>query len=711
MVVSIISFARGNFYINAGKRLMKQAGETGLFNKSLLYTDDFLKEEPEFWSRHAEFIEKNPRGYGYYIWKPYLIKKYMEKMQDGDKLLWLDSGCEIDIRKKNILKQFLKEVETDYIIGSACCIEREYTKIDLILRLDMLDAKYLETFQRQGGAVLYLVCDKTRDLVNQWYDLCCDYHLVDDSPSTFDNLLYFKEHRHDQSIFSLLTKKYNLFSKHCINKAVCILRNSLETSAIDLNNIGFTYVTFVNNKQPYLNLMQSTIRSIERFSKYPIIVYCIDIPKEQNPFTESKHCIIRNLSQTACIGDKNIFYMKPYIIIDAIEQGLQTGYYIEADDLLTPNGDSIINYVKNLDVYPISPIDPDNKEISPAFMQHLKVVTKTQPYVHAHVLFKNTNLAFLKEWLANCLVSEGENWDESVLNCLYWKYKLTNHYLPLIDPYYTEFYNNDRLMNEVVTLHGCKNPEEHSFVLEKMTEAVLTRVSVIIPTYNRFKYLLNAIQSVKSQTHKNLEIIVVNDCSTQPDYYTYDWLSADVNMIHLKKNTKETFNYPCAAFVRNRGIQEAKGNYIAFCDDDDIWLPRKLELQLNAMKTTGCKMSNTDGYIGEGVYDENKHYLKYNNEYFYDCLQTIFKEKKSSILANGFPVIWTLDFLKIHNCMICSSVVIEKSILDKINNFNIIKPPGEDYDCWLRALVYTNSVYINEPCFYYDMAHGDGQHF
>ena len=51
----------------------------------------------------------------------------------------------------------------------------------------------------------------------------------------------------------------------------------------------------------------------------------------------------------------------------------------------------------------------------------------------------------------------------------------------------------------------------------------MDKVSVVIPTYNRFKYLLNTIQSVKEQTYKNIEIIVVNDCSTEQEYYNYDW--------------------------------------------------------------------------------------------------------------------------------------------------------------------------------------------
>jgi hypothetical protein len=81
------------------------------------------------------------------------------------------------------------------------------------------------------------------------------------------------------------------------------------------------------------------------------------------------------------------------------------------------------------------------------------------------------------------------------------------------------------------------------------------------------------------------------------------------------------------------------------------------------------------------------------------------------MLENGFPYIWTLGFVKIHNCVICSSVVVEKTILDKINHMKCVNNGCEDYDCWLRVLQHTTSVYINDVCFYYDSKHGDGQNY
>jgi hypothetical protein len=61
--------------------------------------------------------------------------------------------------------------------------------------------------------------------------------------------------------------------------------------------------------------------------------------------------------------------------------------------------------------------------------------------------------------------------------------------------------------------------------------------------------------------------------------------------------------------------------------------------------------------------------------------------------------------------MIASSVMIEKEILDKINNFNHLKNGDEDYNCWLRSLDHTNNVFVREPCMYYDGGHGYGQNY
>jgi len=239
----------------------------------------------------------------------------------------------------------------------------------------------------------------------------------------------------------------------------------------------------------------------------------------------------------------------------------------------------------------------------------------------------------------------------------------------------------------------------------------MKKVSAIIPTYNRFNYLMNCINSIKAQTFKNIEIIVVNDKSTEKEYYEYNWEENGIKIIHLEENTKQKFGHACAGFVRNQGIKVSSGEYIAFCDDDDIWLPMKTGVQIHEMKKNNLQMSSTDGLIGHKPYNPTKTYKLYNEEAFKKSLQNKYKKLNSNALEKGFPEIWDYNFLKIHNCMITSSVIIHKDILRKINGMNNLVNGQEDKDCWLRALKHTESIYIKEPMFYYDQSHGAGRNY
>ena len=79
-------------------------------------------------------------------------------------------------------------------------------------------------------------------------------------------------------------------------------------------------------------------------------------------------------------------------------------------------------------------------------------------------------------------------------------------------------------------------------------------------------------------------------------------------------------------------------------------------------------------------------------------------------MDNGFPLIWDSEFFKIHNCAICSSVIIKKDIIDQVGEF-IIARNSEDYEYWRRTVKITNCVYVDEPCMYYDSGHGAGQNY
>jgi len=101
-------------------------------------------------------------------------------------------------------------------------------------------------------------------------------------------------------------------------------------------------------------------------------------------------------------------------------------------------------------------------------------------------------------------------------------------------------------------------------------------ISVVIPYYNREQYIEEAVQSVMSQTLKPLEIIIVNDCSRESSRRYLDRYASTCKIVDLDVNVG-------LAAARNEGTRCARGRFVAFLDDDDIWLPQKLEIQRRYM--------------------------------------------------------------------------------------------------------------------------------
>lgn len=196
----------------------------------------------------------------------------------------------------------------------------------------------------------------------------------------------------------------------------------------------------------------------------------------------------------------------------------------------------------------------------------------------------------------------------------------------------------------------------------------MAKVGVVIFTFNRFIGLLNALASVSHQTHKDVEIVIVNDGGTDPRYLLQDFSPAKI--FHLAESSIQP----------EFGIKEVLKTdckYIAFLNDDDFWLPRKLELQLTSMEATGCKMSCTDGLFGVGVYDPTKTHPRRLGE-------------------NRFPRIWDEAFLTTHNnCVLASSVILHRDVIQQVKAFK------QDHNSWLQALKLTHCVNVNEPLVYH----------
>jgi teichuronic acid biosynthesis glycosyltransferase TuaG len=109
-----------------------------------------------------------------------------------------------------------------------------------------------------------------------------------------------------------------------------------------------------------------------------------------------------------------------------------------------------------------------------------------------------------------------------------------------------------------------------------------SEVSVIVPVYNGAEFLEETIRSIQNQTHRNWEVLIVDDCSTDETATIAKKLAKDdprINYIRLDKN------YGGPARPRNVGLLSAQGDFVAFCDADDLWSENKIERQLSVLRS------------------------------------------------------------------------------------------------------------------------------
>ena len=189
------------------KRIKKQAKEIDVFDK--IYCWDERSLDRDFWKKRGNFCKTN-RGFGFYIFKPQMSLQVLEEMQDGDILLFCDAGCHIHkCGKMRLLQYFdmLDQSENGVLAFDQNHIEKIWTKGDLFDYFGVRsNTDITESTQLLGGIYLIKKCDKSVELVKKWLAVYDDVHLVDDSPSVSPNFEGFREHRHDQSVFSILCK-------------------------------------------------------------------------------------------------------------------------------------------------------------------------------------------------------------------------------------------------------------------------------------------------------------------------------------------------------------------------------------------------------------------------------------------------------------------------------------------------------------------------
>jgi len=189
-------------------------------------------------------------------------------------------------------------------------------------------------------------------------------------------------------------------------------------------------------------------------------------------------------------------------------------------------------------------------------------------------------------------------------------------------------------------------------------------VSIICPSYNCEKYIVDVINSVINQTYCNWELIIVDDCSVDNTVKVIEPFLTDCR-IHLFKNSENSG----AAITRNRALREAKGKWIAFLDSDDLWYTSKLEKQINFMKENGYHFS----YTG---------YLEIDEE-----------GNERGVSVSG-PKMITKSKMYAYCWLGCLTVMYDSDYIGLIQIENIKK--NNDYAIWLKAVRKANCYYLDE---------------
>ena len=192
------------------------------------------------------------------------------------------------------------------------------------------------------------------------------------------------------------------------------------------------------------------------------------------------------------------------------------------------------------------------------------------------------------------------------------------------------------------------------------------KVSIITPTYNSSQFICETIDSILNQSYIHWELLITDDCSNDNTWdilLKYAKKDSRIKIFGLDKNSG-------AGIARNNSIKEASGKYIAFCDSDDIWLPNKLECQINFMEKNNYDLSFSSC---SKINEQRKHLgeIKAKNKVSY----------KIMLRNNYIP---------------CLTAMYNVHTLGKQYMSEIRK--RQDWALWLKILKQTNFAYgIQEP--------------
>lgn len=229
-------------------------------------------------------------------------------------------------------------------------------------------------------------------------------------------------------------------------------------------------------------------------------------------------------------------------------------------------------------------------------------------------------------------------------------------------------------------------------------------VSVVIPTYNRAQFLIQSVESVLTQTYKDIEILIVDDGSTDnTEILVKQKYSDNEKVKYLRQKNRG------AAAARNYGIREARGEFFALLDSDDLWKPEKLERQIKCMRKVpeaGIIWTDMETMDGQG----NKlhpRYLKtmYQTFRFFPHMNDLFKNRAKEPLDFYYGDIYSQMVLG--NLVHTSTLLVRKSVQEKVGYYRDDMLIGEDFDYHLRLVRAAPAAFLDEASIRYRIGQED----
>lgn len=209
-------------------RIEKQARALGFYDQLCIFTEHDLALG--FRGRFEQNLRVGSRGYGYWCWKPQILLQILDQAKDGDIIQYTDSGCHLNKNGIDRLADYFdlaQNAESGILAfqaglpASALQFDKrqfplqpdgEWVKGDLLDYFGVRDNQEVVATPTIGAGIIFIrKCPESIRLIREWLEVVeADFHFIDDTPSRSPNLPVFREHRHDQAIFSLLCKKHGV---------------------------------------------------------------------------------------------------------------------------------------------------------------------------------------------------------------------------------------------------------------------------------------------------------------------------------------------------------------------------------------------------------------------------------------------------------------------------------------------------------------------